>query len=42
MDDLRASSAAERAVVGVFIDRTTERVTRVTIDRPRVTTDRPR
>ncbi len=42
VDALRASSAAERTVVSVFIDRTTERVTRVIVHRSRATTDRQR
>jgi hypothetical protein len=35
MDALRGSSAGDATVVSVFVDRTTEHVTRVTVHRPR-------
>jgi hypothetical protein len=35
VDALRGSSAGDATVVTVFIDRTTEQVTRVTVHRPR-------
>lgn len=35
VDALRGSSAADATVISVFIDRTTEQVTRVTVHRPR-------